>query len=388
VASHYDRQLGMSDARIQRFKGLVALERYLVLGKVFRYIRDTIIICMLTFALMEGSLRLYHYFSPVFIFPDNSENRFRGKPFVSNFGFTLNSRGFHDTEFQPEKLPGSIRIVAIGDSFVFGVVPYQYNFLTLLEDQMNSPGDRHFDILNMGISATSPREYFSVLVKEALPLKPDAALICIFVGNDFIEISPKPLLHHSWVILAAKYVIDLLRYVEPTSDHGTRSQYADETPTFSEDYFLKIEAMRTEVYDPLNPMFSERLPRVMTWIDEIKTACENYGMQLFVMLIPDELQVSPELQERVLEKIGADKNQLDFDRPNKRLAEELRARNIRYLDVLEPFRLRTRNVRLYKPRDTHWNIAGNRLAADLLYDFLHEQLMSAGEHAASLVSVK
>jgi hypothetical protein len=77
---------------------------------------------MLTFALMEGSLRLYHY-SPVFIFPDNSENRFRGKPFVSNFGFTLNSRGFHDTEFQPEKLPGSIRIVTIGDSFVFGVVP-------------------------------------------------------------------------------------------------------------------------------------------------------------------------------------------------------------------------------------------------------------------------
>jgi len=126
----------------------------------------------------------------------------------------------------------------------------------------------------------------------------------------------------------------------------------------------------------------------MTWIDEIKTACENYGMQLFVMLIPDELQVNTELQERVLEKLRADKDQLDFDRPNKRLAEELRARNIRYLDVLEPFRLRTRNVRLYKPRDTHWNIAGNRLAADLLYDFLHEQFISTGEHAASLVSVK
>jgi lysophospholipase L1-like esterase len=339
-----------------------------MLNTVLRYIRDAGIIFILTFALLEGSLRLYYYFSPVFIFPDNSENRFRGKPFVSNFGFTLNSKGFHDTEFQSEKLPGSIRIVAIGDSFVFGVVPYQYNFLTLLEDKMNRPGDRRVEILNMGISATSPREYFSVLVKEALPLKPDAAIICIFVGNDFIEISPKPLLHHSWVILAAKYAIDLLRYVEPTSEHGPRSQYVDEAPTFSEAYFLEIEAMRTEVYDPLSPMFSERLPRVMTWINEIKTACENYGMQLFVMLIPDELQVSHELQERVLEKIGKDK--LDFDRPNKRLAEELRARTIRYLDVLEPFRLRTRNARLYKPRDTHWNIAGNELAADLLHKFL------------------
>jgi SGNH hydrolase-like domain, acetyltransferase AlgX len=349
-----------------------------VLDKVFRYIRDSVIIFILTFALLEGSLRLYHYISPSFIFPDNSENRFRGKPFASNFGFTLNSRGFHDTEFQQDKTPGSIRIVGIGDSFVFSVVPYEYNFLTLLEDNMNAPSDRRFEILNMGVPSTSPREYFSVLVKEALPLKPDAALICIFVGNDFIEISPKPVLHRSFVISAAKYVIDSFRYVEANVQannvYSYRSQYDDEAPTFSDAYFLEIEAMRTEVYDQSNAMLSERLPRVMAWIDEIKTACENNGIQLFVMLIPDELQVNTALQERVLEKLGADKDKLDFDRPNKRLGEELRARNIKYLDLLEPFRLRSRDVRLYKPRDTHWNIAGNRLAADLLHNFLHEAI--------------
>jgi hypothetical protein len=43
-----------------------------MLSKVFRYIRDAVIIFMLTFALLEGSFRLYHYFSPVFIFPDNT----------------------------------------------------------------------------------------------------------------------------------------------------------------------------------------------------------------------------------------------------------------------------------------------------------------------------
>jgi hypothetical protein len=349
-------------------------------GKVFSFIRDAVIIFMLTFALLEGAFRLYHYFSPVFIFPDNSDNRFRGKPFDLNFGFKLNSRGFHDIEFQQDKAPGSIRIVGIGDSFVFGAVPYHDNFLTLLEDKMNTPDDRRFEILNMGIAATSPREYLSVLVKEAIPLKPDAALICIFIGNDFIEISPKPVLHHSWVVAAAKYVMDLLRYVEPTREYGNRSQYVDETPSFSEAYFLEVEAMRTEVYDPSSPMLSERLPRVMTWVDEIKTVCDNHGIQLFVMLIPDELQVDPELQERVLAKIGAGKDKMDFDRPNKHLVNELRARNIRYLDVLEPFRLRSRVVRLYKPRDTHWNIAGNRLASDLLYDFLHESIHKRGEH--------
>jgi hypothetical protein len=347
-----------------------------MLNTVFRYVRDAVIIFILTFALLEASLRLYHYTSPSFIFPDNSDNRFRAKPFDSNFGFTLNSRGFHDTEFQQSKIPGSLRIVGIGDSFVFSVVPYQYNFLTLLEDKMNAPGNRRFEILNLGIPSTSPREYFSVLVKEALPLKPDAALICIFIGNDFIEISLKPALHRSFVISAAKYFIDSLRYVEANIIHGNHSPqgYDDVAPTFSDGYFLEIEATRSEVYDQAKAMLSERLPRVMAWIDEIKTVCESNGIKLLVMLIPDELQVNTDLQARVLEKIGADKNKLDFDRPNKRLAEELRARNIRYLDVLEPFRLRTRTVRLYKPRDTHWNIAGNRLAAELLHNFLLEAI--------------
>jgi hypothetical protein len=345
-----------------------------MLEKLFQYTRNAVIIFMLTFALLEASLRFYHYFYPVFIFPDNSDNRFRGKPFDSNFGFSLNSKGFHDTEFRQEKTPGSIRIVGIGDSFVFGAVPYQYNFLTLLEDKINTSGNRRFDILNMGIPSTSPREYFSVLVKEALPLKPDAALIFIFVGNDFIEISRKPVLHHSFVISAARYVFDLLRYIEPTKAYGVRSQYVDEAPTFSDAYFLEVEAMRTEVYDQSSGMLAERLPRVMTWIDEIRTVCETNSIQLFIMLIPDELQVDTGLQERVLEQIGADKDKLDFDRPNKRLVEELKARNIRYLDLLEPFRLRARSVRLYKPRDTHWNIAGNQLAANLLHNFLYEAI--------------
>lgn len=361
-----------------------------MLKKVFRYIRDAVVIIMLTFVLLEGSLRLYHYVFPSFIFPDNSDNRFRAKPFASDYEFTLNSRGFKDTEFQPEKPPGSIRIVGIGDSFVFSVVPYQYNFLTLLEEKWNARSDRRVEVLNMGIPATSPREYFSVLVKEALPLKPDIALICIFIGNDFIEISLKPVLHRSFVIAAAKYVIDSLLYVEANNRtvHGNRTPYNDEAPTFSDDYFLEIEAGRTDVYDKSEKMLSIRLPRVMAWMDEIKTVSADNGIQLFVMLIPDELQVTTELQERVLEKLRTDKDKLDFDLPNKRLGEELRARKIRYLDLLEPFRLRSRAIRLYKPRDTHWNIAGNQLAADLLQNFLHEAIDERGDLDTSLTNLR
>ena len=146
-------------------------------------VRDSLIIFLITFALLEGSLRLYHYISPVFIFPDNSDNRFRGKPFDSDYGFTLNSGGFKDVEFQQQKSSNTTRIVGIGDSFVFSVVPYQYNFLTLLEDKLNTASHRHFEVLNMGIPRTGPREYHSVFVKEALQLKPDVALIVSSSGT-------------------------------------------------------------------------------------------------------------------------------------------------------------------------------------------------------------
>ena len=339
------------------------------------FVWNVVIIFVVTFLLLEGSFRLYHHISPVFIFPDNSHNRFRNKPFDYDYDdFRLNSRGFKDIEPQATKPLGSIRIAGIGDSFVYGVVPYKDNFLTLLEEQLNSVKSERYEVLNMGIPWTSPREYYSMLVKEALPLKPDIALICIFVGNDFIEISRKAS-HKSFVIAAGKYLLDSFRHVEAgnASRPQTQNHYDDDATTFSDAYFLEIEAGRTDIYMKSDKMLSERLPRVMAWIDEIKAVCERNGIQLFVTLIPDELQLDTELQQRVLQKIGSDRDKLDFDLPNKRLGAELRARNIRYLDFLEPFRLKSRDIRLYKPRDTHWNIAGNRLAAELLLQFFQKE---------------
>ena len=75
-----------------------------IIARMRIYARDAVIICILTFALLEGSLRLYHYISPLFIFPDNSDNRFRGKPFDSDYGFTLNSGGSMTQNFSQRKL--------------------------------------------------------------------------------------------------------------------------------------------------------------------------------------------------------------------------------------------------------------------------------------------
>jgi hypothetical protein len=137
--------------------------------------RDVLIIVLITVALGEVGLRIYNFIDPLPIFYSGNPDRFRGKAFAPFWNFHLNSRGFNDVEFSTHKTPGTIRILGIGDSFAFGVVPYEYNYLTLLEQYMKQSG-HNVELINMGIPSIGPREYQSLLVDEGFALETDQRL--------------------------------------------------------------------------------------------------------------------------------------------------------------------------------------------------------------------
>jgi len=113
-----------------------------------------VLIVLISFALGEAALRLFDRVHPSFVFHDDSYNRFRVKPGSDFYGFPVNSLGFLDTEFsKPDG--GSFRVVALGDSFAFGAVPYDNNYLTLLEQHLDRP-DQRVEVFNMGIPRTRP----------------------------------------------------------------------------------------------------------------------------------------------------------------------------------------------------------------------------------------
>ena len=96
----------------------------------------------------------------------------------------MNARGYNDTEWSPE--PGdAFRIVALGDSFAFGVVGYEHNFLTLLETELSARIGRPVEVANLGIPGMQPREYLQILLDDGLALRPDLVLLCLYTGNDF-----------------------------------------------------------------------------------------------------------------------------------------------------------------------------------------------------------
>jgi hypothetical protein len=126
------------------------------LGGWLLVLRQTVIIAAITIVLCEIGLRAFNYVYPLPFFYSSSYNRFRVKPHAIFYGFPLNSRGFNDVDFNIAKEPGVYRILGIGDSFAFGVVPYRFNYLTLIEERLNQNG-RRSELINMGIPGISPR---------------------------------------------------------------------------------------------------------------------------------------------------------------------------------------------------------------------------------------
>ncbi len=256
-------------------------------------------------------------------------------------------------------------------------MPYESNFLTLLEHDLDRARPR-VEVFNMGIPRTAPTDYLSLLVDEGLVLEPDLVLVSFYIGNDLIETYRS--LHRERSLVERSHVISLLRFalrLRKTTEWGAiqnRRHYSDDAPTFSRSKHLAILAGRATIYTAGWEGFDESVDEAVAAIDRMAALCRRRGIQLTVILIPEETQLDPELQAEV---VGSSEllrgRTMDFLRPNRILGERLDALGIPYLDLYPAFAAMAPSRRLYKPRDTHWNIAGNRLAADEIADFLLAQ---------------
>jgi hypothetical protein len=310
----------------------------------------------------EALFRVYNRMQPSFIFYSDSYNRYRPQPGARHFDTMLNSRGFNDVEYPVAKPAGVERIVAIGDSFTMGVVPYAANFLTLLEAELRR--DRPTEVINMGIPGTEPRDYLSILVAEGLAFTPDLVLVGFYIGNDFEAPDRQPY-EYSYVATFINFLWQL-RYVEASpggAQPGTLAQYDDNRMEFTRARFLEIEADRAAIFMAGHPGFSDDVARVTGELREMQAVASRAGATLTVVLMPAEVQVDPTLQDEVVRARRSSRDQFDFSQPNRLLAAALAGAGVPFVDLLPAFTEQGRSARLYKPQDTHWNISGNRVAA-------------------------
>lgn len=334
------------------------------LWKVLRALGQGLAIVLIGLGLTELAFRALHSVHPIFIFPAATYNRFLPPPHAVSHGFTHNSGGFKDVEYPQRKPAGSFRIVALGDSFAYGIVPYQHNFLTLLEDDLNRSAalgeNAPVEVINLGIPAIDSSQYLEVLVNEGLRYDPDLVLVNFFIGNDF-RISRADTEPASFVLALLRYLLRIRPEFE--GKMSADRQYDDEAATFTGGGYRDVLMRKILQFRRVKPALPH-FPRVAEIFAQIRQLCEGWHARLYVVLIPDEVQVDPEVRRWFFTGFRKHRmKEFDFALPNKKLHAELERQGISHLDLLGAFRAGHKETALYRPRDSHWNIAGNRLAA-------------------------
>lgn len=144
-----------------------------------------------------------------------------------NVPIKINANGFRDGEHATEKPPDVVRIVGLGDSFLFGWgVPADQVFLKQLERRLRDRTGRRIETINAGVPGWGLNQYYIYLNEMGRQLSPDLVVLAYFVddlnGPPQNRIAPNPeyqgglkykggLLHHSRLFNFLKSLGHLIR---------------------------------------------------------------------------------------------------------------------------------------------------------------------------------
>lgn len=299
---------------------------------------------------------------------------FRLRPDIPVAGGVTNRGGFNDREHDPIKPQGTYRVAVIGDSFVFGRVPRQQNFVQRLEKSLTGIRS-NVEVINLGIPAAGPHNYRALLEHDATNLQADLAVVMVFLGNDIIQAHPDfrtrvrfgrtvEVLRRPWLLgpsleyaylyrlSRAAYTLLLNRFEPHSATHFSRSAY------------LAVEQRRAQAFRaPPDRFLQEAIQGLLTDLSAMSRHASEQGMGLVVVLAPDEQQTDDRLWNELQMKTSLDPNQYQRTDINQRLGVELAARHIPSLDLLAAFTGTASNEDLYLPSDSHWSVKGNEIAA-------------------------
>ena len=284
----------------------------------------------------------------------------RLKPGSTWMGQKVNQRGFPDAERSRRKPPGVFRIVVLSDSFGIGFVPYEHNFIRLLEEQLNADAraERRYEVVNLSVPSIGPAEYHWLLVEEALPLDPDLVICCVFTGNDFTDNEPVKL---GFFDRESYCTFRVLRRALAVFRIAPRIESATSQAVgrgFGRDEYFRLERAGLRICIP--SVSAELYKRTL---EELQRMSALVSDRFLLFVIPREYQVNDAWWNELMANDPATER---YNRrlPNQVLQEFCTGRGIPYADPLE--QLRRCPGPTYLPRDTHWNVAGNRIAAEVL----------------------
>lgn len=258
--------------------------------------------------------------------------------------YKINSYGIRNRELSLEKDSNVTRIMALGDSFVWGDGLLNEDLVTVkLESTLNAKTGKDFEVFNTGIGGFNAQDEYEQLVRLYPIYKPDI-VIQLFFTNDILatdkysQVIDWKAIYHMWL--------------KKHSDFYSWLYYI-----FKTNYVNDKQIPRLLLPPDLFNLNDEKPGWVnfKKYTDEIKKFCDSKEMRYYFVLIPtltnlDENYPYIEIKEKVTEFV-----------------KTLQVPFLSYFGLFS----RYRPVDLWVSQsNTHWNGFATTLAAEELAEFL------------------
>lgn len=304
----------------------------------------------------------------------------------------INSLGLRDRELTVPKPPGTVRILAVGDSVTFGYgVALEDTFPKLLEARLNAgaSGPTRYEVVNAGVEATGLDQYYHFVESSAAALEPDALLVNLAL-NDIApyrdpSAPPPPRVDGGRTLLRRVNGALLLNSHLYLLSYMSLKSFLYRTGV--------LDINRVHDYDFLaleRP--SERQARAwratLGWLDRLVGLARQRGWPAAVVVFPMEVQLTPGSLALYRREFGTELGPAVLaGEPQRRLADWGAARDVPVIDLLPAFRaaadrplyLRNRAI-TFDP--VHPSPLGHAVAAAALHEALGTTLPLDGRRAA------
>ena len=300
--------------------------------------------------------------------------------------YAINSWGLRDREYALAKPPGTLRILALGDSHVEGYgVNIEDTFVKRFEAALNHGGAQAnppvtYEVINGGISGYSPLLEYLLLSRKGLQWQPDAVLLFYnfsdirddyeyeqmtkFDANGLpVQCFPFKRVRahgdHPVERFLSRYSRAFLLLEHKVNVFFWHRWYPDFAKASSVDLFVAFRGSPEQI--------AELWKHNERYLDLIHQLLRARGIPMILISYPDAVEIDPnEWAEGRLASSFAVGQVLAQPLVVSHLANFAKDRGILFLNLYEDFKA-TRLRPLYFKFDGHLNAQGHRVLADALF---------------------
>ena len=343
---------------------------------------------------------------------------YKTRPYARWGNNVANEFGFNDRDYPHQKAPGTYRILILGDSFNWAG-GLDGNYTAILERKFADEfGEGRVEVINAGYDGTHTGEQLQALKKFGLQYNPDLVVLGFFVGNDFLDANPYrkriavsgsyididtrkdreitflgqllvPLQSRLYLFLKEKWIVNKFVQAQQQSEIQQLTQQSTEQDNQVEvsavpytmdnisDEYLDYEFRRIQVsnWALASNYASDEFQLYEGFVFEnllkMRDLLTDKQIPFMVVAYPDSFQVDETLLKVIVGHYQVDTSTYQLDRPQGLLWQFSTEHNIEFYDMLPVFQEAAKQgQKLYLHNDTHWNKAGNTLAADFLFEIL------------------